>query len=491
MRERSGDTRKALSGHGLRSSGRSALTIFCTVAKSFKRHLSAVAVIAVIAVIAVSGFWLFVSPVMAADQQDGHFTIVHAGTVLAVPGTKPLQNQSIFIRNGRITELRSGFAVEDDAQIIDLRNAFVLPGLIDLHVHLTSAPEPGGELDDVVKTSADLALAGAVHAERLLQAGFTTILDLGTGMREHEEAVFALRDAIAKGILPGPRILAVGSPISIPGQSRTARFRREVDAVAGADNVCSGVENCRSVVREQIKRGADVINFYNSGSLLSSPSVPITFTEDEMRAIVSTAHSLGRPVVADGGNTRGDASGINTALRVGVDSIDTVTYPDDETWRLLKANNAYFVPHLYAVDAAVGDTAQTLEQGSMGWLPRPILEFLWRLKQEPPSAIDGYKAGVKFAFGSDPGVFHHGLNGREFAHLTRIGMTAQEAIVTATVAAASMLRKENEIGTIEVGKWADLIATSGDPLKNIRELERVKFVTRLGVIYKNDFEGED
>ena len=420
---------------------------------------------------------------IAADQQNAKLTIIHAGSLLAVPGQKSLREQSIFVQDGRITDLRSGYVTEDDAQIIDLRESFVLPGLIDLHVHLTSAPEPGGELDDVRNTSADLALVGAVHAERLLKAGFTTILDLGTGMREHEEAVFALREAIAAGVLPGPRILAVGSPISIPGQSRTPRFRSEVNAVAGADNVCSGVENCRRVVREQIERGADVINFYNSGSLLSSPSVPITFTEDEMRAIVSTAHSLGRPVVADGGNTRGDASGINTALRVGVDSIDTVTYPDDETWELLKKNNAYFVPHLYAVDAAVGDTAETLEEGSMGWLPRPILEFLWQLKQEPPSAIDGYKAGVKFAFGSDPGVFHHGLNGREFAHLTKIGMTAQEAIVTATVAAASMLRKENEIGTIEVGKWADLIAVSGDPLKDVRELERVDWVMKSGIEY--------
>ncbi|MFC1797239.1 amidohydrolase family protein [Pseudomonadota bacterium] len=420
---------------------------------------------------------------MADDQQDASFTIIHAGSVLAVPGTKPLKNQSIFVQNGRITELRSGFVTEDDAQVIDLRNAFVLPGLIDLHVHLTSAPDPGGELDDVVKTSADLALVGAVHAERLLLAGFTTILDLGTGMREHEEAVFALRDAIAKGLLPGPRILAVGNPISIPGQSRTGRYRPEIEAVAGADNVCSGVDDCRRVVREQIKRGADAINFYNSGSLLSTPSVPITFTEEEMKAIVSTAHSLGRPVVADGGNTPGDASGINAALRAGADSIDTVTYPDDETWRLLKAGDAYFVPHLYAVEAAVGDTEDTLEQGSMGWLPPFILKFLWQLKQEPPSAIDAYKAGVKFAFGSDPGVFHHGLNGREFAQLTRIGMKPQEAIVTATVAAATMLRKQDEIGTIEVGKWADLIATSGDPLSDVRELERVRWVMKSGVEY--------
>ena len=430
-------------------------------------------------------FWLESVPGWAAEEvQSAPLTIIHAGVLLAVPGDAPLPEQSIFVRNGRIVELRSGFATVDGAQVINLRQAFVLPGLIDLHVHLTSAPDPGGELDDVTENSADLALVAAVHAERLLAAGFTTVLDLGTGRRAHEEAVFALRDAIAGGRLPGPRILAVGTPLSIPGQSRTARFSDEVEAVVGPDNVCSGVDQCRHVVRAQIMRGADVINFYNSGSLLSVPSPAMTFTEEEMRAIVSTAHALGRPVVADGGNTRGDASGINAALRAGVDSIDTVTYPDKETWQLLKKTDAYFVPHLYAIEAAVGDTPETLEQGTMGWLPKPILEFLYRLKQESPAAIAAHKAGVRFAFGSDPGVFPHGDNAREFAELVRIGMTPQEAITTATVSAADMLGRSAELGTIEPGKQADLIATSGSPLEDVRELEQVRWVMKNGSVYR-------
>ena len=194
--------------------------------------------------------------------------------------------------------------------------------------------------------------------------------------------------------------------------------------------------------------------------------------------------ALGRPVVADGGNTRGDASGINTALRAGVDSIDTATYPDKETWRLLKAGDAYFVPHLYALQAAVGDTPETLEQGTMGWLPKPILEFLYQLKQEPPAAIAAHKAGVRFAFGSDPGVFPHGDNAREFAELVHIGMTPQEAITTATVAAADMLGRSAELGTIEPGKIADLIATSGNPLQDVRELEQIQWVMKNGMIYE-------
>jgi imidazolonepropionase-like amidohydrolase len=419
-----------------------------------------------------------------ADEPAPGLTVIHAGTVLAVPGQAPLEDQSIYLRDGRIVELRAGFSEESGAQVIDLRDAFVLPGLIDLHVHLTTSSEPGGELDDVTKDSANLALMAAANAERTLAAGFTTVLDLGTGMRAHEEAVFALRDAVASGLMPGPRILATGSPLSIPGQSRTAHFKAEVEAVAGPDNVCSGADDCRRVVRAQVKRGADAISFYNTGSLLSNPSPAMTFTEDEMLAIISTAHTLGRKVIADGGNTRGDASGINAALRAGADSIDTVTYPDAETWKLLKAGEAWFVPHLYAVQAAVGDTPETLQEGTMGWLPVPVLEFLYGLKNETPSAVQAYRAGARFAFGSDPGVFPHGDNAREFAELVSIGLTRQEAVATATVSAAAMLGLNAEVGTIEPGKSADIIATSGNPLEDIRQLEKVIFVMKNGMVYR-------
>ena len=419
--------------------------------------------------------------VSAAYAQE--LTVVHAGSVLAVPGQPPLHDRSIVVRDGRIVELRAGFITPTGARVIDLRDAFLLPGLIDLHVHLTTAPEPGGELDDVALSGADLALRAMAHADRLLAAGFTTVLDLGTGRRVHEEAVFALRDAIAAGHVVGPQVLAVGSPLSIAGQSRVARYRDVVEALVGPDNVCSGADDCRRTVREQVRRGADVISFYNSGSLLAEPSPAMTFTEDEMRAIVETAHALGRPVVADGGNTRGDASGINAALRAGVDSIDTATYPDRETFRLLREGGGYFVPHLYALQAAVGDTPDTLEQGTMGWLPRPILEFLYALKQEMPSAVSAHAAGVRFAFGSDPGVFPHGDNAREFAELVKAGLTPMEAIQSATIHAADMLGRGESIGALEPGKSADMIAVESNPLEDIRALEKVKWVMRAGRVH--------
>lgn len=418
------------------------------------------------------------------DQQFP-LTIVHAGWVLTVPGKAPLKEQSIYIRNGRIVEVRSGYLEEKGAKLVDLKQLFLLPGLIDLHVHLTSAPEPGGELDDVTDGPADLALLGAVHADRLLHAGFTSVLDMGTGRRNHEDAVFALRNAIDEGLIPGPRLFAVGSPLSIPGQSRAMRFNSAVEAVVGPQNVCVGVEDCSRVVREQVQRGADVINVYNTGSLLSVPSVPVTFTEAELKAIADTAHALGKSVIADGGNTRGNAAGINTALRAGFDAIDTVTYPDEETWRLLKEQDTYFVPHLYAIHAAVGDTPETLQSGSMGWLPQPVLEFLYQLKQETPSAVAAKKAGVRFAFGSDPGVFPHGENAREFYQLTQVGLSAEEAIVSATTAAAAVLRRSNEIGSIEPGMFADMVAVANDPLNDVRELERVRWVMKDGTVYLN------
>ena len=418
-------------------------------------------------------------------QIDESLTIIHAGHVLAIPGESPLENQSIHVRKGRIVEVRPGFSDQPGARVIDLTNQFVLPGLIDLHVHLTSSSKPGGALKEVTQGPADLALIAAQHAEQLLQAGFTSVLDMGTGRASHEEAVFALRRAVENDVTPGPRIFAVGSPLSIPGQSRASAYNAKVDSVVGPSSVCSGPDDCRRAVREQVKRGADVINVYNTGSLLSIPSIPMTFTPAELQAIAEAAHTLGRSVIADGGNTRGDASGINAALQAGFDAVDTVTYPDDETWKLLNASDAFFVPHLFAVKAAVGDTPDTLSEGSMGWLPPPVLEFLFELKQETPSAIAASKAGVRFAFGADSGVFPHGENAREFAELVEIGLSAQEAIVAATLSAATVLRRETELGSIEPGKLADIIAVSQNPLDDVRALEKVDWVMKNGKVYSD------
>lgn len=418
---------------------------------------------------------------VAAAAVTPGVTVVHAGTLLSDPRKPPLRDHSIVIEAGLIKEIRPGFVHVPGARVVDLRSAFVLPGLIDLHVHLTSNPDPDGHLKVVTASGADLALVAAENARRTLTAGFTTVLDMGTGRRAHEEAIYAVRDAIAGGLVQGPRILAVGSPLSAPGSSRASRFRSDVEAVVGPEATCSGADDCMRSVREQVRRGADVISFYNTGSLLSLPSVPQTFTDAEMSAIVSAAHALGRKAIADGGNTPGNAAGVNNALRAGVDWIDTGTYIDTETHKLLREHRAFYVPHLYAVHAAVGDDPASLETGTMGWLPRPILARLYALKLQPPAAIQAHRNGVRLAFGSDPGVFPHGDNAREFVELVRaVRLTPAEAIATATINAAQALGMENQIGRLEAGHAADLIATSRSPLDDVAALSGIHFVMRAG-----------
>jgi imidazolonepropionase-like amidohydrolase len=417
--------------------------------------------------------------------------IVWAGTLLTVPGQAPSSNQSIVLRDRRIQRISPGRltaaavgADPTDVRIVDLTCCFVLPGLFDLHVHLTTEQGSAAVLDEVTLDSADLALRAATNAERTLQAGFTTVLDMGTGRRAHELAIFAVRDAIA-GRLTGPRILAVGSPISSPGNSRTAHYTPDIDRVIAPQGVCSGVDDCIRAVREQVERGADVINFYNTGSLLAANSPAQTFTDAEMSAIVSTAHSLNRKVVADGAGRLASAAGVDAAIRAGSDWIDTVIYPGKDTWSFLSKNGHMYAPHLYAMVAAVGDDDAHLAEGSMGWLPVPILQTLLKLKRERPAAVAAHAAGIRMIFSSDAGVFAHGRNAGEFAEYVRAGLTPAEAIATATVNAASVLGLIGDSGTLEVGKRADMIAVNSSPLQDIRALENVQVVIRGGDVVKS------
>jgi len=418
--------------------------------------------------------------------------IVWAGTLLAVPGRPPSSDQSIVLRDGRIQRISPGRltpaaigATSADVRTVDLTCCFVLPGLFDLHVHLTTEQGPAAVMDEVTLNSADLALRAATNAEKTLQAGFTTVLDLGTDRRAHELAVFAVRDAIAAGRLTGPRILAVGSPISSPGNSRTAHYTQEVDRVIAPQGVCSGVDDCIRAVREQVERGADVINFYNTGSLLAASSPAQTFTDTEMSAIVSTAHSLSRKVVADGAGRSGSAAGVDAAIRAGSDWIDTVIYPGKDTWGLLSKSGHMYAPHLYALVAAVGDDEAHLTEGSMGRLPAPILQTLLKLKRERPAAVAAHAAGIPMVFASDAGVFAHGRNAGEFAEYVKAGLTPAQAIATATVNAASVLGLLGDSGTLEVGKRADMIAVRTDPLQDVRALEEVQVVIRGGDVVKS------
>lgn len=401
--------------------------------------------------------------------------VIHAGTLIAVPGSTPLIRQSIIIEDGKVLGVENDYIRLDDSQYIDLSCCHVLPGFIDLHVHLSSKVAAGGKLRVVTETSADLALRAAEYAKLTLEAGFTTVVDLGTGRRAHEEAIYALRKATREHRIPGPRIVAVGSPISPTGKSRTGLYRAEVEAVVGPQAVCNGADDCRRAVREQVKRGADAINFYNTGSLLDDFLVEQTFTDAEMRAIVETAHSLGRKVIADGHT----AAGVNAAIRAGADIVDTMPWPDKETWRLLRKNNTFFSPHLYAFAVSLGDSEESLRDGTTHWLPEPILKRLLSVKQNPSSAQLAHQRGVKIAFGSDTGVIHHGDNAGEFEELVKAGLSPMEAISTATVNAATALGIEQETGSLVKGLAADIVAVEANPLENISALRKVVYKNKL------------
>ncbi len=431
-------------------------------------------------------FCLISIPVAAAER----LTIIHAGQLLAVPGQPVLAESSILIRDGEIVDVVSGYlkaseivAADAEVRVLDLTDRFVLPGLMDLHVHITMEPRPGEHLRVVTETDADLALTAAHHAKITLEAGFTTIVDLGRpGTPGHEAAAFALRDAINEGKVPGPRMLVTGSPLSSTSQSRRPRYRDEVERVVGALAVCDGANACRRAVRNQVRKGADLISFYSSGSLLFPKPVGQAMTDEEMLAIVETAHNLGRKVIADGHH----APGIAAAIRAGADSVDSLHFATDETFELIRKSDRYMQSHIYAVVAAVGDTRETVHDGIVWWHPTSVLERLFDIKMRPFAVERAYRAGIrKMALATDAGNFPHGDNARDIVEYVKRGLPEMFAIQTATVNAAEMLGLMDSVGTLEAGKLADIIATQGNPLKDISELTRVRFVMRNGVVYLN------
>ena len=285
--------------------------------------------------------WL--SMVAQAQAQAGDpATFVQAGRLLADPASgRVLTNQTLVIRGGKVVEVRPGFVAEPGAPVIDLKDSFVLPGLIDSHVHLTSQQGPTNRLDAVTKTAPDRTLDGVVYARRTLEAGFTTVADAGG----ENEVIFALRDAIRAGKVPGPRILAAGTALSAHGgHGQTYGYSPEVTEVLLSPTLCSGADECRRKTRQQVAAGADWMKFHATGGVLDGGTTGLDqqLGDEEMKAIVDAAHAMGRFVKA---HAHG-AAGINAALRAGVDSIEHGTYLDAESIRLFKEKGAWLVPTL-------------------------------------------------------------------------------------------------------------------------------------------------
>ncbi len=425
--------------------------------------------------------------VLAAGPRPGHaqparpgqttggdrYTVLHIGTLLAVPGQAPRQRVSVIIKNDRIERIESGFSDAetlaqkegDQVSVIDLKDRFVLPGLMDAHVHLSHQPtlrrRRAGRAGDM---PADYAVNAVIYARRGLAAGFTTVRDLGSD----DQSVFAVRDAINAGRLIGPRILAAGSAISVTGGHADPTTIRASEAERLRLGVCDSPSECRRAVRTQHKLGADVIKFMSTGGFASQTGLNQQMFLDEMKAIVETGHQLGLKITTHAY----DPEAIKDAIRAGVDSVEHGFLLDDEGIKMMKARGVWFVPTLSAS------------------MPPPI----FGIKNAPSVALRNeykaferaYRAGVKIAFGSDVGTFSHGQSAKEFDLMVKFGMTPADALIAATIHTAELFGLEDEIGTVTPGKLADIIAVAGDPLQDISVLHHVDFVMKSGKIAKQN-----
>ena len=409
-----------------------------------------------------------------AGAQSG-VTVVEAGKVLSVPGQGYLTDQSIKIEDGKIVSLSSGYSKHAaGTRVINLRDSFVVPGLIDSHVHMTSEWSPTSRLKALSDSEVDAALDGAMYAKRTLLAGFTTVQDVGG----ENEAIFSLRDAIAAGKVDGPRMRASGRAVTpTGGHGDSNGFSPALTKIFSGPNACNGADDCRRAVRETIRAGADVIKITATGGVLSNTKAGLEqqFYDDEIKAIVDTAAMMGRKVTA---HAHGKG-GIEAALRNGVQSIEHGTYLDDETIALFRKHDATLVPTVLAGVTVTGWTTN-------GWLPEasrekaavvgPLMQDMLRKARE---------GGVNVAFGTDSGVSKHGINAEEFILMTNAGYSPEEAIKAATITASIHIEMDDQVGTLEAGKFADMVVLREDPLQDVRVLQNgISMVVKGGEVYR-------
>jgi imidazolonepropionase-like amidohydrolase len=415
----------------------------------------------------------------AAQPESNTVVLVHAGRLLDRPGQASRGASTVLIRNGKVEAIHDGFqdaTRHPGAQIIDLRDKFVLPGLIDSHVHLDSdRAGQEGLLESLTNGPAYFAYEAAVNARKTLAAGFTTVRNLGNG----DGVTLALRDAIAAGKVPGPRIVDAGNGISTTSGHGDASLglNPEMAEHAHQENLCDGVESCRQAVRMQVRRGVDLIKIMTTGGVNSRIGAGLgrQMFDDEARALIETAHLYGKKVAV---HAHG-ADGINLALRNGADSIEHGTLLDEEGIKLFLKTGAYYVPTLSTVNGYL----ERIAKDPNAYPPAVRAKIDWRIGITGQALQKAFPRGVKIAFGTDAGVSKHGRNADEFELMVKHGMPPAEAIKAATVNAADLLGLSGEIGTLEAGQRADLIAVTGDPLKDVTVLKKVEFVMKDGRVH--------
>ena len=403
--------------------------------------------------------------------------VIHAGQLLAVPGEKPLENHTLVVKDGKIADVVKGFVAAkkfgQEASLIDLSDSFVMPGLMDMHVHLQGELGPNNNKELVQMSDADIAMRSAYFAKKTLMAGFTTVRDL----LNQPEQIYALRDGIEKGYVDGPRIIAASGVSVTGGHLDVDGMAPDLLTIKTPPTVCDGPFECRKATRLAIKYGADAIKVASTGGVLSDTDTGTgqQMADDELKEIVDAAHALGRKVASHAHAT----AGINAALRAGVDSVEHASYSDDESIKLFKETGAYLVPTLLAGDTVVNMAKNT------NFMSAPIKAKAIRVGADMLGNFKkSYDAGVKIAFGTDSGVSKHGTNAKEAVLMYNAGMTTADILKSATVNAADLAGMSEELGTLEKGKYADIIATDGSPLKDIKELLDVDFVMKAGKVYK-------
>ncbi len=424
------------------------------------------------------------SAASAAALAPPPFSIIHAGQLLAVPGKPAVSRATIAVETGSIKEVRAGYldaaalGLPAGTPVIDLTSRFVMPGFIDLHVHLSGGAERGRDLN-LREPDNYFTVVAYRSAQATLMGGFTTVRDLGS----QGYTVFGLRDAIRDGIVTGPRILASGDPISpTDGHADNHNLREELLTAILRRGVCNGPDDCQKVVREAARRGADVIKVMATGGTLdeSDAGTGQQFTDEELKSIAETAHALGRKVTAHAHAK----AGIDACVRANFDSIEHGMWADEETLKAMKAKGIWLVPTAATI-TYVGDTPEKIRAGPLKDLPPVSMEKVLKLGKQPRKLVRmAHQIGVGIALGTDAPLVPHGQNAAEMVEYVNAGMTPMEALMTGTVNAAQAGGIKN-VGRIEPGMSADIVAMEKSPLEDIHSVMNVGFVMSGGMVVKS------
>ncbi len=421
----------------------------------------------------------FASALVLAQAAVAQDLVIHAGKLIDGVSKTPQTNVSILIHDDRITSVQSGFVTPKGFAVIDLSKQTVLPGLIDCHVHVTGQFDGGNPVAEAVTlTDFDSAVRSTAYARNTLLSGFTSVRDVGasTGV------VVALKNAINKGIVEGPRMWVSGSPLGPTGghNDDANGLDPALSNPEWKDNIVNSAEDGRRVVREHHREGVDLIKIMPSGGVLSigdNPNMQL-MADDEIKAVIDTAHSLGLKVAAHAHGR--DA--INAAVRLGVDSIEHGSFADASSFALMKQHGTYLVPTLLIAHAVYILAKTHPEQLN----PSSAAKALAVAPRIQKNLHDAYVAGVKIAFGTDQSLVPHGQNAQEFALMVQAGMKPMDAIIAATGSAADLIGDTADIGSVRAGRFADIVAVDGDPLSDITTLQHVQFVMKGGTVYKQN-----